>query len=168
METKINKARNLASIIEAVLVFAISIPVLSVGMGMVILFLFLLFELINYGIDIDEVVGVLFSIQFIAMAVFNVIAVINMVQSLSYYKNRPIKSYQCRIKSFMNMRNMLIFAVIADLLVASDSLSGDVGLGIRLFIILILIPFLVIRWRLNENTNTLRILVKDDLKSKRE
>lgn len=167
MRTEINKTRNLASIIEAVLVFAISIPILSVGMGMVIVLLFLLFELINYGIDIDEVVGVLFSIQFIVMAVFNVIAVVNMVQSLSYYKNRPIKSYQCRIKSFMNMRTMLIFAVIADLLVASDSLSEDVGLGIRVFIILILIPFLLVRWRLNENTITLRQLIAEDLKSKR-
>lgn len=164
MNQRINNKNN---IIEAVVVYVLSVPLLLVSLIMVTILSIFLTNNIGYPWSNYDKAAVLLTSQFIFIAAFDIASIVRLSQSLAVYWQSKIKSYQYKVKAFIDLYIMLIFGTIADIVSAKEELTDDVLLSIILFIILIFIPSIFITWRFNRNKNTLRELVIADLKIKR-
>lgn len=155
------------NIAEAVVVYMISAPLLLVSLVMILLFLIFFFDNIGCSWSSYDRAAVLLTSQFIFIAAFDIASIVRLSQSLVVYGRSKIKSYQYKVKAFIDLYIMLIFGIIADAALATEEITDNMPLSIMLFIILIFIPSIFITWRFNKNRDTLRELVISDLKSKR-
>lgn len=164
MSQRTNSKNN---VVEAVVVYLLSAPLLIFSLAMILLFLIFFFDNIGCSWSSYDKAAVLFTSQFIFIAAFDITSIIRLSQSLTVYERSKIKSYQYKVKAFIDLYIMLIFGIIADATLANEEITDNISLSVTLFIILIFVPSIFITWRFNKNRNTLRELVISDLKSKR-
>ena len=163
MKTETSKTSN---IIEAVILFAVSLPIAILSLIMVFVAINFLFNILRYGIDAYDVVSFIFSLQFVLIGVFDIIAVVNMIKSLCN-TDKHIKNYQYRLKSFINIHKMVVCMIIADIISALDIVFNELEAAIFIFIIIILPISVLTAWRFIKHKETLTKLVVEDLRSKR-
>ena len=164
MNQRTDSKNNVA---EALVIYLLSAPLLIFSLVMILLFMIFFFDNIGSLWSSYDRAAVLLTSQFIFIAAFDIASIVRLSQSLVVYGRSKIKSYQYKVKAFIDLYIMLIFGIIADTVLATEELADNILLSVMLFIILILIPSIFITWRFNKNKNTLRELVISDLKSKR-
>ena len=164
MNQRINSKNNVA---EAVVVYLLSAPLLILSLVMILLFMIFFFDNIGCSWSSYDRAAVFLTSQFIFIAAFDIASIVRLSQSLAVYRQSKIKSYQYKVKAFIDLYIMLIFGIIADAALATEEITDNISLSVILFIILIFIPSIFITWRFNKNRDTLRELVISDLKSKR-
>lgn len=155
------------NIAEAVVVYMISAPLLLVSLIMIILFLIFFFDNIGYSWSSYDKAAVFLTSQFIFIAAFDIASIVRLSQSLAVYGRSKIKSYQYKVKAFIDLYIMLVFGTIADVALSVEELADSTSISVILFVLFIFIPSILITWRFNKNRDTLRELVITDLKSKR-
>lgn len=155
------------NIAEAVVVYMISAPLLLVSLIMIILFLIFFFDNIGYSWSSYDKAVVFLTSQFIFIAAFDITSIVRLSQSLAVYGRSKIKSYQYKVKAFIDLYIMLVFGTIADVALSVEELADSTSISVILFVLFIFIPSILITWRFNKNRDTLRELVITDLKSKR-
>lgn len=155
------------NVVEAVVVYLLSAPLLIFSLVMILLFMIFFLDNIGCLWSSYDRAAVFLTSQFIFIAAFDIASIVRLSQSLVVYGRSKIKSYQYKVKAFIDLYIMLIFGIIADVALATEEIADNIPLSIMLFIILIFIPSIFITWRFNKNRDTLRELVISDLKSKR-
>jgi hypothetical protein len=153
--------------VEAVVVYLLSAPLLILSLVMILLFMIFFFDNIGCSWSSYDRAAVFLTSQFIFIAAFDITSIVRLSQSLVVYRQSKIKSYQYKVKAFIDLYIMLIFGIIADAALATEEITDNISLSVILFIILIFVPSIFITWRFNKNRDTLRELVISDLKSKR-
>ena len=149
------------------MLYMLSVPLLLISLIMIILFLIFFFDNFAYSCDSYVRATIYFTSQYIFIAAFDIISIIRMSQSLAIYGRSEIKSYQYRLKAFINLYIMFIFCTIACIVLSVEELADNIATSVIVFVIFIFIPLILVTWRFNKNRDTLRELVIADLKSKR-
>ncbi len=149
------------------MVYLLSAPLLILSLVMILLFMIFFFDNIGCSWSSYDRAAVFLTSQFIFIAAFDITSIVRLSQSLVVYRQSKIKSYQYKVKAFIDLYIMLIFGIIADAALATEEITDNISLSVILFIILIFVPSIFITWRFNKNRDTLRELVISDLKSKR-
>lgn len=163
MKTETSKTSN---IIEAVVLFVVSVPLLIIGLFMGFISIRFMLNIIRYGINMYDLLSCIFAISFTLLGVFDTIALIHMLQSF-LTERRPILSYQHRIKSYIQIRKVLICTIIVDLIYSLEFVFNETEAAAIIFVVVILPITLLARWRFNVHKNTLKELILEDLKTKK-
>lgn len=163
MRTETNKTSN---VVEVVVLFVISVPLLIIGLFMGFITIRFMLDIIGYGIDAYDLFSCIFSASFTLIGVFDTLALIHMLQSF-LTEARPILSYQHRVKSYIQIRKVLICAIIADIIYSLGVVFNEPEAAAIIFVVVILPIILLARWRFNVHKSTLKELILVDLRNKR-
>jgi hypothetical protein len=158
------KIKSSSVVAESVVVFVASAPLLIISLGMIIVFLFLFWGNIGFVPDFYEMLCYLAVAMFIPTMVFDILAIVRFSKSLGSFKWNKIKSYQNRVRAFLDLYVILgcLFLSNVCFLLAEEDVPF-----VAFFIFLTIIPLLLVTWRFRKNTAILKELIIEDIKQKR-
>lgn len=100
MNQRTNSKNNVA---EAVVVYLLSAPLMILSLVMILLFMIFFFDNIGCSWSSYDRAAVFLTSQFIFIAAFDITSIVRLSQSLAVYRQSKIKSYQYKVKAFIDL-----------------------------------------------------------------